>query len=327
VASNGGHYVVEKVSPDAPEAASIHAGNRLLSWRRGDGTGAPTGGRFDRTFAYEDMVADELAQGDLLVELVHDGKSSWIPLPSGGLEVRPSLESRLERLVERARLAQEGGDPLGASAILEAALPLARPAVTRVWLLFRAARRVPPARERALLERAAFEAGGDRSLVARVERRQSSIFLDQDDLAGAGVLLHRLVERGTPETLTEALDWFRLDNVDSRFGPPGLAVGDLRCALAVQERLAPDSPIVGATLNAIGMRASERGEFREAEGSLRKSLEIMNRFVPSSNAVATILGNLGIAARRQSRLKEAAEWHRQSLEIREKNDPGDAARR
>jgi Tfp pilus assembly protein PilF len=65
-------------------------------------------------------------------------------------------------------------------------------------------------------------------------------------------------------------------------------------ALAIQEKLAPNSLEVASTLNNLGNVAADRGDLGAAEQLYQQALAIREKLAPNSLEVATTLHNLGM---------------------------------
>ncbi len=73
-------------------------------------------------------------------------------------------------------------------------------------------------------------------------------------------------------------------------------------ALAIQERLAPNSLDVAKSLGNLGLVASERGELQLGQDYLSRALVIFERLVPNSLDVGDSLMSLGIIAYKRGTL-------------------------
>jgi CHAT domain-containing protein len=94
-----------------------------------------------------------------------------------------------------------------------------------------------------------------------------------------------------------------------------------RRALAIRERLAPDSLDVAVSLNNLGAIAYYRNDLQAAQDYARRSLAIRERLAPRSVDVAVSLDNLGKIAQMRGDLQTAHDYHRRSLVILEQLAP------
>jgi CHAT domain-containing protein/Tfp pilus assembly protein PilF len=88
-------------------------------------------------------------------------------------------------------------------------------------------------------------------------------------------------------------------------------------ALAIRQKLAPESLEVASILQDLGFVAEERGDFAAAEEHYRRALEIREKLAPDSGGVAEILTDLGTAVGLRGELAQADEYYRQILAIRD----------
>ncbi len=79
-------------------------------------------------------------------------------------------------------------------------------------------------------------------------------------------------------------------------------------ALAIRERLAPNSLEVAASLNNLGVLATKRGELDVAEDYHNRSLAIRERLAPNSLDVALSLNSLANVAYERGNLKAAHDY-------------------
>ncbi|MBI2298445.1 MAG: CHAT domain-containing protein [Armatimonadetes bacterium] len=94
-----------------------------------------------------------------------------------------------------------------------------------------------------------------------------------------------------------------------------------KAALAICERIAPDSGPVAACLGSLGNVAVDRGDLAAAEGLLKRALAIYERRQPDSLDVAQCLGGLGKLAAERGDLARAETYFRRTLAIHERLDP------
>ncbi len=92
-------------------------------------------------------------------------------------------------------------------------------------------------------------------------------------------------------------------------------------ALAIKQRLAPNSLNVASTLDNLGLVVRDRGDLAAAQDYHHRALAINERLAPESLDVATSLDNLGIVARERNDLMTAQDYHSRALAIRERLAP------
>jgi CHAT domain-containing protein/Tfp pilus assembly protein PilF len=92
-------------------------------------------------------------------------------------------------------------------------------------------------------------------------------------------------------------------------------------ALAIREKLAPNSLDVAGTLHNLGIVARNRGDLARAEQLYQQALAIFEHLAPNSLDVADTLNNLGVVAYSRGDLARAEQYYQQALAIREKLAP------
>jgi CHAT domain-containing protein len=99
-----------------------------------------------------------------------------------------------------------------------------------------------------------------------------------------------------------------------------LAVAEayIQQALAIKEKLAPDSLDVASSLHNLGSIAISRGDVAGAERYIQRALAIKEKLAPDSLDVASSLNNLGLVARSRSDLAVAEAYFQRSMAIVEK---------
>jgi CHAT domain-containing protein/Tfp pilus assembly protein PilF len=95
----------------------------------------------------------------------------------------------------------------------------------------------------------------------------------------------------------------------------------LQQALAIREKLAPNSLQVALTLSGLGLVASDRGDFARAEQYYQQALAIQEKLAPNSLEVASTLSSLGGVASSRGDLDRAEQYYQQALAIQEKLAP------
>jgi CHAT domain-containing protein len=138
-----------------------------------------------------------------------------------------------------------------------------------------------------------------------------------DEAQGEGLLGQALglaqAERARPLAAADALN-----NIGVDFAYAGVLGAAQRCweaALALFERLAPNSLEVAATLNNLGNLARDRGDFALAQRYYEQALAIQERLAPNSLEVARTTGNLGAVAYSRGDLEGAQRYFEQVLNL------------
>jgi tetratricopeptide (TPR) repeat protein len=88
-------------------------------------------------------------------------------------------------------------------------------------------------------------------------------------------------------------------------------------ALAIEEKLAPNSLQVATTLHNLGSVAADRGDLARAEQLYQQALAIREKLAPNSLDVAGTLQNLANLARQQKNYPQAQRYLARALEIYE----------
>jgi CHAT domain-containing protein/Tfp pilus assembly protein PilF len=96
-------------------------------------------------------------------------------------------------------------------------------------------------------------------------------------------------------------------------------------ALAIRERLAPDSLAVATSLAGLGIVAGSRGDLAAAQDYYSRALAIRERLAPDSLAVASSLSGLGGVAHARGDLAAAQEYYSRAFAIRERLAPNSLA--
>jgi CHAT domain-containing protein/tetratricopeptide (TPR) repeat protein len=92
-------------------------------------------------------------------------------------------------------------------------------------------------------------------------------------------------------------------------------------ALAIREKLAPNSLQVASTLHNLGTVAANRGDLARAEQLFQQALAIFENLAPNSIEMASTLNNLGSVAYSRGDLARAEQYYQQALAIFEQLAP------
>lgn len=93
-------------------------------------------------------------------------------------------------------------------------------------------------------------------------------------------------------------------------------------ARAIQERLAPGSPDLASSLNALGIVAFDQQDLAAARRYYQQALAIQEKLAPGSPNVAAGLNNLGLVAAQQGDLAGAKQYLQQVLAMQKRLVPG-----
>jgi CHAT domain-containing protein len=93
-------------------------------------------------------------------------------------------------------------------------------------------------------------------------------------------------------------------------------------ALAIRERLAPESVATAQSLRLVGLSLGTFGRLEEARAHYLRAVTLLERVEPLGSTMAGVLDSLGSVANERGELGEAEALLRRSLEIREKAGSG-----
>ncbi|MBI2299478.1 MAG: CHAT domain-containing protein, partial [Armatimonadetes bacterium] len=163
----------------------------------------------------------------------------------------------------------------------------------------------------------------DSAFAAVVSSKLGELARDRGDFAAAESHLQRALEISsrTPDSPAESSILLMLVAVAIDRGDLATAEVHARRLLTIEERLAPDSLFVAASLDELAMVALRRGDFAVATASAKRALAIFERLAPDSLAVAASLGNLGAVASDRGDLATAEALYRRALAIQERLAP------
>jgi CHAT domain-containing protein/tetratricopeptide (TPR) repeat protein len=257
--------VVAVAAGGAGARAELSPGDVLLSYRRGEATGA--------ILSCADLAEIEIEQaprGPVELRVAWDGRAFPVEMPAGEwrIEVRSETDPACAALARARLLARERPGP-GADAAFA-----------------QAARR-----------------GSGRKLFAALAlQEQGDALKDREDFAGAERALSaslRLRREAAPGSLAEAASWHALGRLEQRRGALDRADAAFRSALALRSRLAPLSLERAATLNNLGIDAMVRGDLQGARTFYDRAHELIRRRSPGGLDEARVNNNLGLLFRSQ----------------------------
>ncbi len=113
-----------------------------------------------------------------------------------------------------------------------------------------------------------------------------------------------------------------LCDFESQLGRLPKAVQAAGEALAIRERLVPDSLLTALSLNNLGVLTGNQGDYPAAKAFHLRALAIRERLAPDSLDLAASYNGLGNAVDALGDLAGAREYHRKALAIRERLAPG-----
>ena len=113
----------------------------------------------------------------------------------------------------------------------------------------------------------------------------------------------------------------RLGVLDWERGNLASAEDYLRQALLLDQKLAPNSLAVAASLDNLGLVEVKLGNLAEAEEYTRQGLALYEKLAPGSLHVSGALTNLGLIAWQRGEFAKAEDYHRRALALDEKLAP------
>src|SRR5258708_7229715 len=125
---------------------------------------------------------------------------------------------------------------------------------------------------------------------------------------------------GSENLIADVLD--RLGECILERGYPARAAKFQERALAIRQRLNPDSLAVASSLAALGRIARLQRDLAKAGEYYQRALTIAKRTTPQPPEVASLLIGAGNLMREQQNFVQAEEHYRQALAILDKADPG-----
>ena len=325
--------VVERVETGGAAALSgIRRGDVLLSWQRPAIAATPANasrGELGSPFDLSRVEIEQGPRGIVLLAGLREGRTMQFEVPPRAWRVktRPRLPDQpLAAYLQGEREIREGRVPQGIAVWRSAArLPNGRLSVGAWWesriaeVSFRAGnqanagdaweaaiRKAPNGDwwTRASLRASYADALQRIGLPARAEAQ----YREGLDVAAAaapeGLVVAFLIERlgeveESVENLTQARDLYAR-------------------ALAIRQRLAPDSVAVAASLNALGRVAAER---ELAEELCIRSLTLWERLAPESLEAARAFNDLGALYFQRGDVLAAQRLHERALAICRRNEP------
>ncbi len=333
--------VVVGLQPGAAgERGGLREGDVLLAWTREglfSGDFPAVSGRFRTPFDLFAVETEQSPRGPVRLLAEREG-APFVTSPEPGpwgVAAAPRLEG------EALAAFRAGGKELGAGQ-LDAGLSRWRRLAekerrcgappTAAWLLLRVgeetAKAGRPEEARCAFEEAleAARESGQERVRPWILKAGGEALAASKDYAGAVAALRAalvLLENGGEEhALEEAGALFALAGAERRAGEAREAERHLERALESQQRQAPGSLPLAATLHRLGSFSLVRGDLDGAERRYLQSLAITLCLAPRSLAAANALGNLGTVARNRGDLGLAVQYHLRALAIEQELEPG-----
>jgi len=315
--------VVEKVAKNqGGERAQLQEGDILESWRQGD-----TQGTFDSPF---DWLKAELEQGSAHAVVIKGLRGQepheWtIPIGEWGVQVRPVLRSDLVRLYNEGRqLAQTGRrqEAVARWRTAVARVDANQPGWLRPWILLRAAETLSgpdtwPQAARFYQKAAEQATGAGPEIEAWVNRSWGDALAQRRDWSGSEERYQKALStnRRLADSLEVAADLDSLGAAAHRRFDLDKAEQDFTQAMAIQQRLAPQSAGMADSLIGLGNVAQRRNNVDMAEKYQQQAFDLLQRLGPDSLRAARNLAGLGNIAYIRGELDQAEGFFLQALAI------------
>ncbi|MBI1923045.1 tetratricopeptide repeat protein [Candidatus Poribacteria bacterium] len=331
--------VVEDVVPDSPAAkVGLQVGDRLLSY---DGMPLPS------PAALQAVEENTFGKTEVTLVVQRGNKTLTLTVPLGklGIQVRPELppaaltlyeegraalqaqqtDEAIARWTEAAKAAQEAGDNAAAVWLYgrvgeifekERRWQEALEVHAAAWELLKA---LTPSPSPTMGRGVQMDAAAQSHTLKALERCSQNLnnFLE----AQRWYELAWQVNAAAGNEMWAATDLNHLGDVAFFRGDLPAAHGCHTRALAIHERLAPNSLTVAQSLNNLGNVVSERDNLPEAHDYYTRALAIREQLVPNSLDVAESLTGLGNVALDRGELQAAHDFYTRALAIRERLAP------
>jgi CHAT domain-containing protein/Tfp pilus assembly protein PilF len=318
--------VVEEVVADSPAAkAGLKVGDRVLSY---DGKSLPS------PAALQAVVENTFGKEALTLRVRRGEETLLLTVPPGrlGVQARPELPPAVLTLYEQGKAAQQARKMDEVIAKWTAAAKAAQDAgdnAAAAWLHGRVGEIYESQRQWK-------EASAAHASAWELLKQSSDAAAQSLTLAALGRCSQNLND------FPAAHRWFeQAQQVDAAAGNEMWVTADLNSlgfiaanrsdltaahdyfsrALAIRERLAPNSLPVATTFNSLGNVARSRGDLAAAHNYYNRALAIRERLAPNSLPAANSLNNLGVIARARGDLVAAQDYHHRALVIRERLAP------
>jgi CHAT domain-containing protein/Tfp pilus assembly protein PilF len=325
--------VVVGVAPGlAAEKAGLRPGDRLVGWSQGAARGTFSAPRdvlqveIERGPRGPVAVAGSRGDAPLAVSLFPDewGLEVRLAVPQdAGPETVWAVLEQAEAHRKRGRLAEAAAAYDNAVRLQESADPeglgLARMIEGSGVVAYALLRDLPQAGAR--LEKALriLEKEAPRSLAhARTLQAYAQTLTSTVEARKILARAMELAQDLAPESLTHASILYAQAWVTPTADQLALA----EHALAIRERLAPESVATAQSLRLVGISLGSLGRFEESRAHYRRAIPLLERVEPLGSTMAGVLESLGILALEHGELGEAEGLLRRALAIREQAESG-----
>ncbi len=276
----------------------------------GDDAGEPSAAAWTRLERAVSLIETDLEQARRTAVQA----ANAAPTPSARALVRFAFAEALRRRSRYAEAAREYEEAIRIEEPLAGnTLVLARLYEGAGFAAYSLLKDLPPARRRLERGLAILEKEAPESLACA--RTLQALAQTLDSTTDAQRLLLRasaLAEKLAPDTLTHASILYSLAWVT----PTAEQLEWARHALAIRERLAPDSVELAAALRLVGLSLDSFGRRQEAEAHVKRAARLLERIQPKGTALASTLESLGAMAMDCGELADAERALRRALALR-----------
>jgi CHAT domain-containing protein/Tfp pilus assembly protein PilF len=320
--------VIESVAKgSAGDEAGLQKGDVLLRWTRGN-----VHGEINSPFDLMETQLEQSARGVTLEGQRANDTRSWKMGPKPWtMSVRPNLPEKVLTLYLQGEDLANSGKPDEAAERWQAASREAQKSSPgadwlAAWFFYHQAGKLNDARQWKQADESyqqAVQQTADARISALIylvwasnSRQRDSINAEKRYRQGLAAAQKISNESVMIAALLNGLGYLAKDR------DPKLAEDDARKALAIYEKLAPDSLALGTSLVQLSLVLIARGDLDAAEDCLRRSAEIHDRLAPGSNELSDDLHSLGIVNWMRGDLPKSNAYYLQALAIRERVAPG-----
>jgi CHAT domain-containing protein/tetratricopeptide (TPR) repeat protein len=330
-----GVVVVGTIAPGSSSLrAGLQTGDLIVSWRpasRGESTAASP---LTTPFAFTRVEIEQMPRQPVVLAGARNGAfTEWTITPGIlGLSARPSLPPAILAIYQSASdHLRDGRTKEGANLLRDAATEAraAGSVATSAWLLSRAVGTLITASLTADAEALATEAQrqftelNQPDVLAQWHRQRGRWFARYDPIRAAAEYQTalRLDEQLATDSLSSALDHRLIGANAYQRGDMTAAGRSATRALALREKLAPQSVEVAESLNDLSGVFGETRETQKSTDLLAQAVAILERLAPGSAMMGRGLHNLGVHAHNSQDFRKAEEYYRRGLAIRESAAP------
>ena len=318
--------VVEQLAADSPAAkAGLVVDDRLLTYDD-QSLGSPA--------ALQALQENTIGKNQIVLRLRRGQETRTLTVPPGAwaVEVRPELPSAVLKVYEDGKAALQAQQTEVVIAAWTSAAKAAQGAgdtAAAAWLQWRVGmvhesqRRWKEAQAAHTASWELLSQGGDPAFQSQVLLALGRSGRALSDFPAAAQWFTRAsqVDMAAGNEIWAARDLSNLGSVAYARGDLAAAADSETRALAIKERLVPNSPDVAASLNGLGAINYSRGDLAAAHGYFTRALALRERLLPDSLDVAASLNNLGLVAHDRGDPAAANDYHTRALAIRERLAP------